>query len=129
MQKLCGGPQAGAAAGRSEAQRPAGARNAGQPNRWNRRQANRKRWAAIHPVDCSISRARWTKSGAGSGAVNAVSAAHKLSACLWKRRIQNWPRWYGMPVNRAADAAAPRWQPPRSRAIKNSEITLIPKRR
>jgi hypothetical protein len=33
MQKLCGGTQAGGAAGRSAAQRPSGARNAGQPNR------------------------------------------------------------------------------------------------
>ena len=58
MQKLCGGTQAGGAAGRSAAQRPSGARNAGQPNRWNRRSANRKRWAAIQPMDCNMCRAR-----------------------------------------------------------------------
>lgn len=43
MQKLCVAAQAGGAPGRSAAQRPSGARNAGQPNRWNRRPANRKR--------------------------------------------------------------------------------------
>jgi hypothetical protein len=57
MQKLCGSPQAGGAAGWSAAQRPSGARNAGQPNKWNRRSANRKRWAAIQPMCCNMRKA------------------------------------------------------------------------
>ena len=79
MQKLCGDAQAGGAAGRSAARRPSGARNAGQPSRWMRRSANRKRWAAIQPMDCSMCRALATKFGAGVGAVNAASAAHNVS--------------------------------------------------
>jgi len=92
-QKLCVRPQAGGATGRSAATRPSGARNAGQPNRCNRRSANRKRWAAIQPIDCSMCKARTTKLDATTGAVNAASAAHMPSACFRKRRIQNWPRW------------------------------------
>ncbi len=68
VQKLCGDPQAGGAAGRSAVQRPSGARNAGQPSTWNRRSANRKRWARIHPMDCSMPSARRTKAGAAVGA-------------------------------------------------------------
>jgi hypothetical protein len=33
------------------------------------------------------------ESAAGTTAVDAASASHRLAACCWKRRIQNWPRW------------------------------------
>src|SRR5215831_2283405 len=129
MQKLCVRAQAGGAAGRSVARRPSGARNAGQPSRWTRRSANKKRWAAIQLMACSMCKALDTKFGAAMGAVNVASAAHILSACLWNRRIQNWPRWYGMHDSVAAAAAEFRVWPHSRRAIKNSAITVIPKRR
>ena len=86
MQMVCGEPQAGAPAA---ARRPAGARLWGQPSRWQRKLANRKRCAAIQPVDWSMSRARLTKSGAGAGLVNAASATHNIPACWRKRRIDD----------------------------------------
>src|ERR1017187_4150774 len=93
MQMVCGEAQAGAAAEENAARRPSGARPRGQPSRWQRTPANRKRGAAIQPVDSSMARARWRKSGAGAGWVNAASVAHNASACARKRRTQNWPRW------------------------------------
>jgi hypothetical protein len=45
---------------------------------------------------CSICRARVTKSAAHGGAVNPANAPANAAACCRKRRIQNWPRWYGM---------------------------------
>ncbi len=80
MQKLCGSTQAGGTAGRSATQRPSGARNAGQPNRWNRRSANRQRWARIHPMECNMSSARRTKFAAGGGAAHAANAMQRAAA-------------------------------------------------
>src|SRR5947209_310548 len=72
---VCGDPQTGAPVANNAARRPSGARPAGQPSRWPRKAANRKRWAAIQPVDWSICSARRTKSGAGVGLTNAALAA------------------------------------------------------
>jgi len=43
MQLVCGEAQAGAAAEETAARRPSGARPRGQPSRWQRTPANRKR--------------------------------------------------------------------------------------
>ena len=54
----------------------------------------------------SMCKALVTKSGAEWGAVRAARAGHKLSACWRKRRLQSWPRWYGIAGCAAAWAAA-----------------------
>ena len=72
--------QAGGPAGRSAAQRPSGARSGGQPNRWNRRSANRKRWTAIQPMDCNIS------PGRGAGNSRRAVARPTLPAPRRRRR-------------------------------------------
>src|SRR6516225_1479267 len=57
-QKPCGEPQAEGSSGASPARRPCGARESGQPSRWARSWENRKRCAAIQPMDWSMARAR-----------------------------------------------------------------------
>src|SRR6266567_9377410 len=96
MQVLCGEPQVDSKTGRSVAGRPSGTRKRGQPNRCVRRSENRKRWAGVQPTVWSMRKALITKFEAAWGAVNAASAAHKLSDCFPKRRLQSWPRWYGI---------------------------------
>ena len=105
-QELCVWPQAGGAAGRSAATRPWGARNAGQPSRWTRRSANRKRWAAIQPMACNMRKARLTKSDAGAG--RPTPPAPRISARL---AFGNGESRTGR-AGRACPAARP---PPRQR--------------
>src|SRR5208283_4622242 len=66
MQMLCREPQGAGHAEASVVRRPVGMRHAGQPSRWTRSCENRKRCAAIHPMDSSIRRVLETKSAAGS---------------------------------------------------------------
>ena len=82
---------------------------------------------------------RWTAACAKPGtrsseppAARPTSPAPRIGARpgFRKRRIQNWPRWYGMRGSCAATAAAAASvAPPSRRAIRNSAITVIPKRR
>src|SRR5438132_7275968 len=62
MQMLCGKAQESGRAEASVIRRPAGTRDAGQPSRWTRSCENRKRCAAIHPMDSSIRKALETRS-------------------------------------------------------------------
>ena len=66
MQMLCVSPPATTETAVNVMRHPWGARRAGQPSRCIRSCENRKRWAAIHPMDSSIRRALETKSAAGS---------------------------------------------------------------
>src|SRR5208282_3122939 len=106
MQVLCGEPQVDSKTGRNVMGRPSGARKGGQPNRCARKSENRKRCAGVQPMVWSMCKARVTKLGAAWGAVKAARAAHKLSACFRKRRLQSWPRWYGIAGCAAARADA-----------------------
>jgi hypothetical protein len=78
---------------------------------------------------CSICRARVTKSAAHGGAVNPANAPANAAACCRKRRIQNWPRWYGMSGGAATGAAARRVRLSSRRATRNRLMTATLNRR
>ena len=83
MQMLCVDAQVGGNAGRSAVAPPVAEReNAGQPNRWARSWENRKRWAAIQPMDCEhLQGAEDEIRRRGQGATLAARAAPKPAAC------------------------------------------------
>ena len=98
MQMVCGEAQAGAAAAESATRRPSGASDGGQPSRCWRRSANRKRWAAIQPVDSSMVESAIDEVGRGGGGgqrgqrgaqrfgLRAKTAQPELAALIGHRR-------------------------------------------
>src|SRR5690242_19563652 len=63
-------------------------------------------------MDSSMCKARDTKVGASGDTASAARAAQRRSAWRRKRRIQNWPRWYGVVACTALAAAAVSVAPP-----------------
>ena len=118
--------------------KPAGAWRDARPERESaasptggvRKSENRKRWAAIQPMAWHMCKALVTKFGAAMGrGQRCQGRAQAQRLAVENGGLQNWPRWYGMPGCAAAWAAACRVQPFSRRAMRNSEITGILKRR